>query len=146
MKNKLKKVAFFAVRMLVIVLALSALTLNGVNATQRLFADCDQIDQPQVINDEVLLQSGPPAPEDLPGNMASSSKANTDQQATLIAAPLIKFDNSGSRLKDNYQKELIDFNQIKSNRSDILISNLNQISSYLGCRFTLLGLKPSGTM
>lgn len=146
MKNKLKKLSIFTLKLFVVVLAFSALTLNGVNATQRLFADCDQVDQPQSINDEMLLQSGPPAPEDLPGNMNSSGKANTDQQAMLVAASLVKFDNTSSRLTDNYQKEFIEFNKIKSNRSSVLISNLNLISSDLGHRFTLVGLKPSGTM
>lgn len=146
MKNKLKKISIFSLKLLVVILAFSALTLNGVNATQRLFADCEQIDQSQAEIAEMLLQSGPPAPEDMPGNMEKSGKANTDQQATLVNAPLIKFDNSQSRLKDNYQKELIVYNKIKSNRSIALKSNLNYISSHLGHRFTLVGLKPSGTM
>ena len=146
MKKWINKTIEYAKIALIILLVL-ALSFDGAAAAGRLFASCDEIDQPEEENYEApLLQQGPPTPEELPGNMANGGKPFTEQSAILQAVTFIKSDNSNKRYKVIHEKQFISasYYSLEQNKS-VIINNSHLVCSDLGRQFTLVGAKPSGT-
>ena len=146
MKKCLKKIFVFS-RLVVVLLLVLALAVDGAASAGRLFANCDEIDQPETKNAQpATLQQGPPLPEELPGNMEDGGKPYTEQAAIIQAVIIVNLDNSSKRFKIVLEKHIhaISFNSLDQNKSYI-IKNSHEVCSDLGLQFTLLGAKPSGT-
>lgn len=129
-----------------VTLLLFALVLNGANAAERIYKESQQTDEKQeIIQLEDSLEPAPPTPEEMPGNMNSSSKANSEEYAYLLAAYFTPtFDqNYKSNLKDNLKESLV--STLKRSSKNNLKSSLALISPIKGREFTLVGSKPSGT-
>lgn len=99
-----------------------------------------------VLLDEAQLQQGPPSPDELPLNMETSSKPETEQPAYLKAVQTLKTDNNQSRFKLNKEKsKQILKEYLNSDTQKTIISTTSQVCSSLGRQFRLVGAKPSGT-
>lgn len=144
MKKLIKKI-FILSKIVIVVLLVMSVAVDGAVVTGRLLAGCDEIDQPEN-NNTPQFQQGPPAPEELPGNMDDNSKPYTEQSAILQADLFIKSDNTTKSYKLFFSKVIVSksFTSLENCKSSI-IHNSHQVSSRLGRQFTLVGAKPSGT-
>jgi len=135
------------IRLSIVLFAITALALNGVNAAQRLFsAYSEESDSPKDIVTTAWLFPGPPAPDEGPNNMDRSSKPYCEQPAYLAAPLLFNVDNSGNRNKIIGEPNFIsaDFSFHSENKYFVR-TTFSLVSSALGIQFTLVGAKPSGT-
>ncbi len=134
---------FISFRLLIVCIILFSIIANGAFAGQRV--EKQEVNE-SVSVEEAKLQQGPPSPDELPNNMETSSKPNTEQQAYLKAVQIIKTDNNQSRYRlDKEKSKQILKEFLNSHTEKTLVSTTSQVHSRLGRLFRLVGAKPSGT-
>ena len=132
-------------RIAVVVLALLALVVSGAGAAARLFVapseSTESIERPQ---NATLDQK--PDPEEAPGEMATNGRPWTEPSAYLQATSALLGGAPQSRFGTDSD---LCVNSIgtgsASDRSDLVSASPTLVDHRLGHRFTLVGLKPSGT-
>ncbi len=131
------------IRYFVVCTIVFSIVANGAFAGQRV----EKAEQNSKISlEEAKLIQGPLLPDELPNNMKTSSKPDTEQSAYLKAPQISKTDNNQSRYKlHKEQSKQILKEFLNSHREKSLISSISQVHSDLGRQFRLVGAKPSGT-
>lgn len=131
------------IRYFVICTIVFSIVANGAFAGQRV----EKAEQNSKISlEEAKLIQGPLLPDELPNNMKTSRKPDTEQSAYLKAPQISKTDNNQSRYKlhKEHSKQILkEF--LNSHKEKSLISSISQVHSDLGRQFRLVGAKPSGT-
>jgi hypothetical protein len=135
----------FGSQVIVVVLALLALVVSGAGAAARLFDDPDasaeSVQRPQ---NATLDQK--PDPEAGPGEMATNGRPWTEPAAYLQATSALLGGVPQSRSWTNSDPIVASLcSGSDADRSELVSASPTLIDHRLGHRFTLVGLKPSGT-
>ena len=135
----------FGAQVAVVVLVLLALVVSGAGAAARLFDDPEASAEgpPRSQNDTL---DNKPDPEELPGEMATNGRPWTEQSAYLLATSVLLGDTPPSRFLNNPDLVSVSaYSRSAADRSDPVSASPTLVDHRLGHRFTLVGLKPSGT-
>ena len=129
----------------VVALALLALVVSGAGAAARLFdTPVDSAESPERPLNATLDQKSDP--EETPGEMATNGRPWTEQAAYLQATSALLGGASQSRFwTDSDPVVMLAHSGSAAGRSDPVSASATLVDHRLGHRFTLLGLKPSGT-
>lgn len=146
MRKIFKKLAGFW-RLAVVLLAVTALTLNGAGSAERLFHQWEEPSSTeQSVADLMLLVEGPPSPDQLPFSMTPGGKPWVEQSACLTTPLIVKPENTENRGRfDADTQSLLISAVVQINRFIAVRTSTAQVSPRLGIQFTLVGAKPSGT-
>jgi len=145
MLKKLLHKLMFCGRVLVVILALTALCVSGAGAAQRIFAEPEAAEDTASQPDHNQLVPGPD-PEGAPEGMADYGRPWTEP-AACIQAPMLLVSNP-HQFKGQPPLHLCN---VASPRPAVLVTNSGlpatscRVSWSLGRQFTLVGAKPSGT-
>lgn len=135
----------FGSQVAVVTFVLLALVVSGTGAAARLFDDpadsAEEVQRPQNATFDHK-----PDPEETPGEMATDGRPCTEQAAYLQATWVLLGDGPTSRLgSDSGPSVESAFCRSAAGRSNLVSASPTSVDHRLGLRFTLLGLKPSGT-
>ncbi len=142
----------FGSQVAVVMFALLALVVSGAGAAARLFDDpADAVAATTDVAEEIQLPLNAtfdhkPDPDETPGEMATDGRPCTEQAAFLQANWVLLGDGPTSRLgSDSGPSVESVFCRSAADRSNLVSASPTLVDHRLGLRFTLLGLKPSGT-
>ncbi len=132
-----------SIRYFVVLTIVFSIVANGAFAGQRV----EKAEKNSKVSlEEAKLIQGPLLPDELPNNMETSSKPDTEQPAYLKAPQISKTDNNQSRYKlHKEQSKQILKEFLNSHRAKSIVSSISLVHSDLGRQFRLIGAKPSGT-
>jgi len=145
--NKIIKNSVIFIRIFIVLIIVLSMGIHGAFAAERMFKNCDEIDKVEEIQTETpQLKAGLPSPDELPENMETSSKPDSEQPAYNAVRLMVKVDNSNSKNRLRQQEAYRIFKEFVSKNSHIsIVSSTSLVNSELGRTFTLVGSKPSGT-
>lgn len=143
----------FGAQIAVVVLSLLALVVSGAGAAARLFDPSEPTKPTRPARPTESLQrpqnatlDNKPSPDEAPGEMATNGRPWTEQAAYLHATPAVVGGASQSRLGHDSDQITASICCLSArNGSDLVSASPTLVDHRLGHRFTLLGLKPSGT-
>ncbi|MCD6249623.1 MAG: hypothetical protein J7J98_04740 [candidate division Zixibacteria bacterium] len=129
----------------VVVLALLALVVSGAGAAARLFDDpgtpAEILERPQNVTLDHKTD-----PKEAPGEMATDGRPWTEQSACLQITLIILGDTPQTRLWTDPGSTAVSVCSHSAwDRSNQVSTSPTLVDHRLGHRFTLVGLKPSGT-
>lgn len=135
----------FGSQVAVVALALLALVVSGAGSAARLFEDpstpAESLERPQ----NATLDKKPD-PEEAPGEMATDGRPWTEQSAYWQVTSGLLGDAPQSRLwADSGPIVASACSRSAADRGDPVSASATLVDHRLGHRFTLVGLKPSGT-
>jgi hypothetical protein len=144
MKQIVDKLVFGS-RVAVVAFALLALVVSGAGAAARLFDDPQaSTESPERPQNATMDQK--PDPEAAPGEMATNGRPCTEQAAYLQATLAVLGGSSQSRSGSDTDQTLASVcDRSTAHGHELLSVSSAMVDHRLGQRFTLLGLKPSGT-
>ena len=129
----------------VVALALVALVVSGAGAAARLFEDpAESADSSELFQNATLDHK--PDPDEAPGEMATNGRPWTEQSAYLQATSALLGGTPQSRFwSDSGPIVASACSRSAGNHGDLVSGSPTLVDHRLGHRFTLVGLKPSGT-
>jgi len=135
----------FGSQVAVVALALLALVVSGAGAAARLFDDpCTPAESLEQTQNATFDQI--PDPEEAPGGMATDGRPWTEQSAYLQTTLALLGDAPQSRSRTDSDPVVASAcSRSAADRGNLVSASPTLVDHRLGHRFTLLGLKPSGT-
>lgn len=147
-RRKLLTIVGRAVQVVLVLLAIAAVGLDGVAVAPRLFdvSPTPSVEPPAPADDVARLLAGPPAPDELPQNMAPSGHANTEQVAWRALPATSQFEQTTARWRLRQMCEVESLFP-SADRSVHACDGVTvcQIDTELGRSLTLVGARPMGT-